>query len=120
MANDKLVLVIIILSILSGYLYYEYPKDLKAKYEQLQNDYNKLNQEHQQLSISYNELNNKYNDLKKENEELKVKQKELTEEIASYLLEQAAIDIFGLRKYNLAYDLVKIAICNKQPTFVLC
>jgi hypothetical protein len=51
---------------------------------------------------------------------LKAQQEQLTKEMASYLLEQTAIDLLGFKKYKVSYDLIKIAICNKNPTIIFC
>ena len=72
------------------------------------------------MNDSYNQLNINYNNLQIENERLKAQQKQLSEQIAAYFVEQGSVDLLGLKKYNLAYDLIKIAICNKNPSFVFC
>lgn len=80
--------------------------DLKNKYIQLNDSYNQKVQENLNLRI--------------ENDQLRSQQKQLSDQIATYLVEQASIDLLGLKKYTMAYDLVKIAICNKNPLIVFC
>jgi len=84
------------------------------------NELNSLKVKYIQLNESYNQKVQENSALKIENEQLKAKQKQLTEEVASYLIEQTTIDLLGLKKYNVAYDLIKIVICNKNPTIPLC
>ena len=81
-------------------------QNLSARYKNIQRDYIELNQS--------------YNKLVVENEKLKSQQNQLTEEIASYLIEQTAIDLLGLKKYEIAYSLIKIGICNKNPSIIIC
>ncbi len=66
------------------------------------------------------DLKNKYNQVLEENSKLKIRQKELTNEIALYLLDQTTIDLLGLKKYGLAYNLIRIVICNKNPAIIFC
>ncbi len=80
--------------------------DMKARYAQLNESYNQKVQENSALRI--------------ENKQLKEQQKQLSDQIATYLVEQASIDLLGLRKYTMAYDLIKIAICNKNPSIIFC
>jgi len=65
-------------------------------------------------------LNFQYFHNLEEDEKLKVQQKELTDEISSYFLEQAIIDYTGLKKYEMAYNLIKISICNENPQNIIC
>lgn len=73
-----------------------------------------------QLDENYTKLNEKYAKLEIENQQLKAKQAQLSVEIAKYFAEQTAIDIFGLKKYQTLYDLVKITYCNQVPQSPLC
>lgn len=68
----------------------------------------------------YNTLFEKYQNISRENEMLKAQQKQLSDQIATYLIEQTSIDLFGLKKYSVAYDLLKIVICNKNKTVIFC
>jgi regulator of replication initiation timing len=114
MEDSKIAFILIILAGIIGYLIAidecktstDELNNLKIKYAQLNENYNQKVQENIALRI--------------ENEQLKSKQKQLTEEIASYLVEQTTIDLFGLKKYNVAYDLIKIVICNKNSAILLC
>ncbi len=74
----------------------------------------------QVLEVQYQQLNESYTALQIDYQRLLDKQKQLSEEIASYLIEQTSIDLLGLRKYTMAYDLIKIVICNKNPSIAVC
>ena len=112
--NEKLLIFLIILAGIFGYLW---------GIERANNSINELSN----LKIRYTQLNESYYQeikentaLRLENEQLKSQQKQLTEQIASYLLEQTTIDFIGLKKYNVAYDLLKIIMCNKIPSIPIC
>lgn len=113
MNEDKYKLIILGLVLLCAYLYFQYPNELKTNYEKLKLDYT-------QLQNSYNQITIEKDNLLKENEALRLKQKALEQQIASYLLEQTAIDFLGIKKYQLLYDLTKIYVCNKSPSFPAC
>jgi len=85
---------------------FEELKDLKIKYANLNDSYNQKIQENLVLRV--------------ENEKLKSQQKQLSQQITAYLLEQGSIDLLGLKKYTIIYDLTKITLCNINPSIVLC
>ena len=79
-----------------------------------------LNVKYNQLNDTYSKLVTEYIKLESENKMLKTQQKELTEQVSSYLIEQTSIDLLGLKKYSTAYDIMKIVICNKNPSIIFC
>lgn len=117
MGLEQIPITIIFFILVIGFIGYSIGKgecnDTSKELIELKENYTKLNE-------SYNQEVQKNIELTKENELLRENQRELTEQIASYLVEQTAIDLVGLKKYDLAYDLIKIVICNKIPTLPIC
>jgi uncharacterized protein YlxW (UPF0749 family) len=91
-----------------------------ATYLKLKQNYDNLEQDYMELYKNYTFLLEENKLLEQENEQLKSQQKQLTEEIASYLAEQAIIDLVGLKKYSMAYGLIKIALCSENPAIFFC
>jgi FtsZ-binding cell division protein ZapB len=119
--KEALVIICLIIGCLIGYFFttdkckisINELNDLEIKYTNLNNSYN-------QLRVDYSKLRESYNALQIENQQLRNQQKQLSEQIATYLAEQAVLDWSGLKKYAMAYDIIKIAICNKNPTMGIC
>ena len=109
--------VIVILVFLIGYFGYLIGVD---KAQSSINELSNLKIEYNKLNETYNQLRLDYLKLEAENKALKEKQTTLEQQIASYFLEQTAIDVFGIKKYQLLYDIIKIYVCNQSPSFPVC
>ena len=113
MNNDDLIWVILFI-VLVGFVSHDMGKNqAKESIAELKIEFSNLNQKYTQLQQDYAVL-------QEENRMLKQQQRELSEQISYYLLEQGAIDLLGLKKYSLAYGLIKINLCNQEPTIPFC
>lgn len=115
MGNETFVIIVLI--VVAGLFGYSLAK---GDCQKMSEDYARLKTEYAQLNESYNQKVQENSALRIENEQLKAQQKQLSDQIAAYLVEQVGIDLLGLKKYSMAWDLLKIGICNKSPSIIFC
>ena len=117
MTDNGKVVICILLLLLVGKIGYDNGIN---KFQPTIDELDTLRLEHEQLNETYQKLIGDYRILEAERDSLKIQRDTLQQQITSYLLEQATIDLLGLKKYQLAWDLLKITMCNQSPSLEIC
>ncbi|HLD15386.1 MAG TPA: hypothetical protein VJB94_02295 [Candidatus Nanoarchaeia archaeon] len=114
--NESFVFTVVMI-IVGGLIGYNYGL---SKFQPTINELQNIKVEYTKLNQSYMDLRTGYLKLEAERTTLLAERNSLQKQIASYLLEQSAIDFLGLKKYQIAYDLIKISLCSQNPALVIC